>query len=169
MDLSGRLDLEQALAALAQACDGCVPPVAAADVVAVTLHGRLAPDLDRRQVAEAATAWLAERCFHAVVFGGALEPELDIRPYLEGDARTLEARFARDMQAEIERRPEGREREIARAALSYGLEALVHGRIRRRWEPDPGAPAESKPGGGAAGSAGGSPGPAGGTEQGGGA
>lgn len=169
VDLSGRLDLEQALAALAQAFDGCAPPVAAADVVAATLHGRLAPDLDRRQVTEAATAWLAERCFHAVVFGGALEPELDIRPYLERDARTLEARFARELQAEIERRPEGREREIARAALSYGLEALVHGRIRRRWEPDPGAPAEGKSGGGAAGSAGGSPGPAGGPEQGGGA
>ncbi len=136
VDVSGREDLEQARGAVEGAW--AQRGGRAADVVAVTFAGRLAAGLSREGLIAATSDWLAGRCFHVVAFGGRLEPELDVRPYLEGEATTLEARFARELHAKAQSLPPGRERDIARNALYYGLEALVHSRVRRRWEADPG-------------------------------
>jgi exonuclease SbcD len=144
VDLTGRDDLEQVRAAVegAWAAAGGRPT----DVAAVTFTGRLAAGLAREDLIAATAEWLAGRSFHAVAFGGRLEPELDVRPYLEGEATTLEARFARELHERIRSLPPGRDREVVRHALYYGLEALVHGKVRRRWEADPG---EKSDGGGA--------------------
>ncbi len=141
VDLSGRSDLAQARGAVEAAwTEAGGRPL---DVAAVTLTGRLAPEVGREELAAAVPEWLAGRCFHAAVFCGRLEPELDVQRYLDGEAMTLEARFARELAAMINERAPGREREIARHALYYGLEALVHGRVRRRWEADPGGRSEA--------------------------
>ncbi len=145
VDLTGRRDLDQVRAAALEACARA--GIGPADVVALRFQGRMSAEISRDAVRGDAAQWLAGGCWHAAALFGAVEPELDASRYLEGEARTLESRFARELLRRIEQEPPGRQREVARAALYYGLEAIVHGRIRRRWEPDaapaaPAAPAE---------------------------
>lgn len=135
IDLTGRADLEQARAAVLEAITAA--DIAPPDVVVLLFEGRLAPELTRDALIAAAPEWLVGRCWHVATSWGHVEPELDLSPYLEGEPRTIEARFARELLALAERHPpDSRERGVVMGALYYGVEALVHGRIRRRWEGD---------------------------------
>jgi hypothetical protein len=112
--------------------------------VAVCFQGRLAAELGRQELQEMASAWLSGRCWHAAAWCAGIEPDLDVSRFLEGESRTLQALFARELAARAgDPALAPREREIARRALAYGIEALETGRIRRRWEPDVAGPAWS--------------------------
>lgn len=142
VDVTGRRDSEQALAALVEQYERAgVRPV---DAVAVRFQGRLAAKLGRQELPEMAAAWLSGRCWHAAAWCAGIEPDLDVSRFLEGESRTLQALFARELAARAgDPALAPRERELARRALAYGIEALETGRIRRRWEPDVAGPAWS--------------------------
>ncbi len=141
IDVTGRGDAEQVRAALARSWEQA--GVRPADVAVVRFAGRLAAELSREGLRETATDWARGRCWHVAVLCERLEPEIDVAPFLAGEAKTLQARFARALTERAEAAERSEDREIARRALSYGLEAIVTGRIRRRWEPDDAAPAWS--------------------------
>lgn len=145
VDVSGRADADQVCAALAQTWEAA--GVREQDVVAVTFGGRLAPSLGRQELQESVAAWLEPRCWHGAIRFGDLEPEIDVARFLAGEPRTLQALFARELKARIDAAADERQRRLATSALAYGLEALVAGRIRRRWEPDATVPAWSAGGG----------------------
>ena len=142
VDVTGQRDIEQVRAVLAGQFGRA--DVGPDDVVAVRFCGRLATELARQELPDMAASWLDGRCWHAAAWCAGIEPDIDVSRFLEGEPRTLQALFAREMAARAgDPAVEPREREIARRALAYGLEALVTGRIRRRWEPDVAAPAWS--------------------------
>ncbi|GIX45580.1 MAG: serine/threonine phosphatase [Candidatus Sumerlaea sp.] len=74
-------------------------------------------------------------CFHAVVDQSKLEPDYDLASILadEASSKQVVGQFVRQMKEEIESAKDDAQKQILRAALLYGLDALNGKPIRRRY------------------------------------
>ncbi|MHC4457767.1 MAG: metallophosphoesterase family protein [Planctomycetota bacterium] len=57
------------------------------------------------------------------------EPDYDFEGYLSGEAKTVEARYARELLTRLEVTQDPKERAILREALHLGLDALIRGQV----------------------------------------
>jgi len=100
------------------------------DFVGVTLHGRLG----------AGVRWagpgteLKQRAFHLRWDASALRPDYDLSRYREGEPKTTEERFARELLAQMDAAGDPAERAEIERALYHGLDAFKLREVSPVWE-----------------------------------
>ena len=72
--------------------------------------------------------FLTDTCWHVHIVN-MVEPDYDLENYLSGDAKTVEARYARELLTRLEVTQDSKERAILREALYLGLDALIRGQV----------------------------------------
>jgi DNA repair exonuclease SbcCD nuclease subunit len=101
---------------------GCRP----ADIVALTLHGRVRKGASGASVEQS----FQERFFHFKLFDRTL-PDYEIDNY---DRRTVQGRFIEEMKQDMESAESEESRQLFERALYYGLDALIQGEVKPSYE-----------------------------------
>lgn len=118
VEVSGAVSADQVDRRILKALD--VAGVSEADLVQVRLSGRL----------DAGVRWsqpghdLRTRAFHLRFDASGLRPDHDLAAYRNGEGRTTEERFARQLLAEIDAETNPEQRAAMERALYYGLDAF---------------------------------------------
>jgi DNA repair exonuclease SbcCD nuclease subunit len=94
------------------------------DIVYVQLVGRYPPAIPPVLPDD----FLVDAHWHVHIVN-MFEPDYDLEGYLSGNAKMVEARYARELLARLEVTQDPKERSILREALQLGLDALIRGQV----------------------------------------
>ena len=101
------------------------------DLVQIRLAGRIAPGIDPRMP----EGVFEDRYFHVSLDLSRLKPDYNLERYRDERLKTTEARFAREMLAQIDDAElDPARRRLLENALYYGLDALIQKEVSPRYE-----------------------------------